>query len=77
LQELNISFDEVAFAGNELLDIKLAERVGLAIAVPSSVRELLDVADYVTRHDGGHGAVREIIECYFQASGKDPKAYIR
>jgi 3-deoxy-D-manno-octulosonate 8-phosphate phosphatase (KDO 8-P phosphatase) len=77
LQELSIGFDQVAFAGNELLDIALAEKVGVAIAVPSSVRELLEVAHYVTLHDGGHGAVREIIECYFEALGKNPRDFIR
>ncbi len=77
LTEMNIKFADVAFAGNELLDIALAEKVGVAIAVPSSVRELLEVAHYVTHHDGGHGAVREIIECYFEAQGKNPREFIK
>lgn len=43
LEEMGLKFSQVAFAGNELLDIGLAEKVGVAVAVPSSVRELLDI----------------------------------
>lgn len=73
LEELKVPFDQVAFVGNEILDIPLAERVGLAIAVADSARELLDIAHYVTGRSGGKGAVREVIECYFEAVNVDPR----
>jgi 3-deoxy-D-manno-octulosonate 8-phosphate phosphatase (KDO 8-P phosphatase) len=76
LKELGITLDQVAFIGNELLDISLAKKVGLPIAVADSHSELLDVAHYVTRKPGGNGAVREVLECYFNGVGKDPKDYI-
>ncbi len=76
LEKLGLDFSEVAFVGNELLDIKLAQKAGLGIAVADSAPELLTVADYVTEKNGGCGAVREIIECYFRAVGKDPRSYI-
>jgi 3-deoxy-D-manno-octulosonate 8-phosphate phosphatase (KDO 8-P phosphatase) len=77
LKELKLDFPDVAFIGNELLDIKLAERAGLSIAVNDSNRELIDVVDYVTQKKGGDGAVREVLECYFEARGIDPKELIR
>jgi 3-deoxy-D-manno-octulosonate 8-phosphate phosphatase (KDO 8-P phosphatase) len=76
LKKLGIDFSEVAFIGNELLDIKLARKVGLPIAVADAVQELQDIASYVTEKKGGAGAVREILECYFEGSDKDPKNYI-
>ena len=77
LQELGIGFSDVAFVGNELLDIKLAKHVGLSIAVADSCRDLLDEVVWVTRSKGGHGALREIIEDYFEATGIDPKELIK
>lgn len=77
LEELKLDFSDVAFVGNELLDIKLAEKAGLSIAVSDSNRELLDVVDYVTERKGGDGVVREILECYFEARDIDPKELIR
>ena len=76
LKELGIRFDEVAFVGNELLDIKLAVKVGLPIAVADANRELIDICDYITDKKGGDGAVREILECYFEAVNVDPKSLV-
>lgn len=76
LKELNIAYSEVAFMGNELLDIPLAEKVGLPIAVADASHDYFNCVAYITSSSGGHGAVREILECYFEATGKDPKSYI-
>lgn len=77
LDKLMISFDQVAFVGNEILDIKLAKKCGLSIAVADSCEELIEVVDYVTEHDGGKGAVREVIELYFKAIETDPKGLLK
>ena len=77
LKQLKLHFSDVAFVGNELLDIKLAQRAGLSIAVADSNRELLDIVDYVTEKKGGDGAVREVLECYFESRDIDPKELIR
>lgn len=76
LEKLKIDFSEVAFAGNDLLDIKLAGRVGLPIAVNDANEKLKDVVIHVTEHKGGNGAVREILEDYFEAKGLDPASFI-
>lgn len=76
VQELGLTFDEVAFVGNEILDIKLAEKSGLSFGVADSCEDLVNVVDYLTEKKGGEGAVREVIELYFEAVGKDPKAYL-
>lgn len=76
LEKLNLSFEQVAFVGNEILDIKLAQACGLSIAVADSTKQLLDVVDFVTEKKGGHGAVREVIEYYFEAINKDANDYL-
>lgn len=73
LEKLGIDFPDVAFVGNEILDIKLCLKAGLGIAVADSCPEMLKSADYVTKHKGGVGAVREIIELYFESKDIDPK----
>ena len=76
LAKLNIGMADVAFVGNELLDISLARQVGLPIAVADAVDELKEACAYVTGQPGGEGAVREILDCYFRAIGRDPKEFI-
>ncbi len=77
LQDLGIGLSQVAFVGNELLDIKLARAVGLSFAVADSAKELLEVVDYVTVKSGGNGAVREILEAWFEAVGINPVELIK
>ena len=76
LEELHITFEQTAFVGNEILDIKLAQACGLSIAVADSAKELLDVVNFITEKNGGQGAVREVIEYYFKAINKDAKDYL-
>jgi 3-deoxy-D-manno-octulosonate 8-phosphate phosphatase (KDO 8-P phosphatase) len=77
LERLKLDFDEVAFIGNEIMDIGLARKVGLGLAVADSSPELIKHADFVTKKTGGQGAVREILEYYFTAVEKDPMSYLR
>jgi 3-deoxy-D-manno-octulosonate 8-phosphate phosphatase (KDO 8-P phosphatase) len=72
LTELGLEFADIAFVGNEILDIKLAKRAGLSVAVADSAKELIDVVDYVTIKNGGCGAVREVIEAWFKATDNNP-----
>lgn len=72
LTELALDFSDIAFVGNEILDIGLAKRAGLSIAVADSARELIDVVDFVTLKNGGSGAVREVVEAYFEATNQNP-----
>jgi 3-deoxy-D-manno-octulosonate 8-phosphate phosphatase (KDO 8-P phosphatase) len=70
LERLSIGWDEVAFAGDDLADLPILRRVGLPIAVANAVTEVKQVAAYVTRASGGHGAVREIVETLLRARGE-------
>jgi len=70
LQARDIAWEEVAYVGDDLADLKIMRRVGLPIAVANAVAEVKDVAHYVTRAAGGHGAVREAVETLLRARGE-------
>jgi 3-deoxy-D-manno-octulosonate 8-phosphate phosphatase (KDO 8-P phosphatase) len=76
LEKLGLSLSDVAFVGNEILDVELATRVGLPIAVADSCDDLKRVVRYITTKPGGYGAVREVIECWFLAKHLDPKSFL-
>ena len=76
LEKLDITLDDVAFVGNEILDMELAEKVGLSIAVNDACEELKSIVAYVTEHKGGYGAVREVLEDYFFAKGLSAESLI-
>ena len=67
--KLGVGLDEIAFMGDDLLDIPALERVGLAVAPANAVREVRAMVDVVTRADGGAGAVRECVELILRAQG--------
>ncbi len=53
---------EVAYIGDDLIDLPLLEHAGLGITVADGHEMLLDSVDWVTRTPGGKGAVREVID---------------
>jgi 3-deoxy-D-manno-octulosonate 8-phosphate phosphatase (KDO 8-P phosphatase) len=70
LKELNITDAQVAYVGDDLVDLPLMKRAGLPIAVGDAVEDVKKHAAYVTRACGGHGAVREVAEIILKAQGK-------
>lgn len=61
---------EIAYVGDDLVDLPIMRRVGLAMTVRDCWQELKPVADYVTSEAGGRGAVREIVELLLRAQSK-------
>src|SRR5665213_1378934 len=61
---------EVSYVGDDLPDIPVLERVGLAVAVANAAPEVKRAAHFVTTRSGGAGAVREVIELIVKAQGK-------
>lgn len=60
--EFNVAADECAHVGDDLPDVPLFNRCGFAVAVPHAPAAVQAHAHYVTRRDGGGGAVREVCE---------------
>ena len=69
LVDAALTHDEVAYIGDDLIDIPLLRRVGLAVAVADAVDEVKAAAHVVTQRPGGQGAVREVIELILKAQG--------
>lgn len=69
LQKAGVPDSVVAYIGDDLPDIPLMRRAGLAIAVGDAVPEVKEAAHYTTRALAGHGAVREAIELVLKAKG--------
>ena len=70
LKKYRVSKEEVCFAGDDLVDLSLMQKVGFSIAVFNAYPEVKRLADYITRREGGRGAVREIAELILKAKGK-------
>jgi len=60
--EARVSPDEIAFIGDDTLDIVLFDNVGLSIAVADAHPDVCEAAQYITKARGGLGAVREVVD---------------
>lgn len=69
LAKAGLSGDEVAYIGDDLTDIVVFRRVGLAIATANARPEVKRCAHFVTRSEGGKGAVRDAVELILNAQG--------
>jgi 3-deoxy-D-manno-octulosonate 8-phosphate phosphatase (KDO 8-P phosphatase) len=69
LKKAGVSDSSVAFVGDDLPDIPLMRRVGLAVAVGDAVPEVKAVAHYTTKALAGHGAIREAVELILRSKG--------
>lgn len=69
IEKLGISPDQAAHIGDDLLDLPIMTRVGLAIAVSDANFAVKQRAHWCTTELGGHGAVREACDLIMQAQG--------
>ncbi len=69
-QEYHILPEEIAFIGDDLIDLGLLSRVGLPLAVANSVAEAKQLALYTSPRHGGDSAVRDIAEQILRARGQ-------
>lgn len=67
LSQAALTTEEVAFIGDDLNDLPLLIRSGLAIAVADANAEVIKRVQYVTTAKGGRGAVREVVELILKA----------
>ncbi len=69
LKKAGVRDAEVAYVGDDLPDIPLMKRVGLAVAVGDAVVDVKKAAHYTTQAKAGRGAVREAVEVLLKAKG--------
>jgi 3-deoxy-D-manno-octulosonate 8-phosphate phosphatase (KDO 8-P phosphatase) len=69
LRKAGVADSAVAYVGDDLPDLPIMNRVGLAVAVGDAVPEVKHAAHFTTRALAGHGAIREAIELILKAKG--------
>ena len=65
----HLSAEQVAYVGDDIIDLPVMRRCGLAIAVANARPEVKRDAHFVTEHPGGEGAARDAIEFILKAQG--------
>lgn len=70
IERLGLSWEEVAFVGDDLADLPVLRRAGLPVAVANAAPEVRATARWVTTRRGGAGAVRELAEALLGARGE-------
>ena len=70
LAQEKLSWNDVCFVGDDIVDLGPLKRAGFSVAVADGVAEAKAAADFVTKANGGRGAIREVIEMILKAQGK-------
>ena len=71
----NISLNNIAYIGDGLIDIPILKKVGLSCSVPDAHSRVKEVASFITKKNGGHGAFREVVEYILVGKGIYEKIY--
>lgn len=69
LEKTGASPEQCGYIGDDVIDLPLLRKVGFAVTVPSGHPEVQHRAHYVTRANGGRGAVREVCDLVMRAQG--------
>lgn len=66
-KELQLSADEIAYVGDDIIDLPVMKKVGFAIAVQDAHPLVIKHAHWQTPHSGGRGAARDVCELVMEA----------
>lgn len=69
MSKYNLTFEEVAYIGDDLNDLGVINKVGFSAAPKDAVKEVLEKVDFISSKTGGFGAVREIFEKIMKENG--------
>ena len=69
LKKAGVREDEVAYVGDDLPDLPVMRRVGLAVAVGDAVPEVKKAAHFTTKSVAGRGAIRDAVELILKSKG--------
>ena len=70
LEKTGLDDEQVAYVGDDLVDLPILRRVGCSFTVADAVTDIKSYVDYITTLAGGCGAVREICDMLLRQSGK-------
>ncbi len=69
-REFKLRPHEICYVGDDLPDLPILKKAGLAVAVPRAAEEVRRAASFTTKRGGGEGALREVIEFILKAQGR-------
>ncbi len=69
LEKEKLTTDQVAYVGDDIIDLPVMRVVGLSIAVANAREDVKDESHIITDHKGGEGAVRDAVEYILKAQG--------
>lgn len=70
LAKTGFKWDEICYMGDDVVDLGVLKRAGVAATVANAIDEARAAADYVTRAEGGNGGVREMVELILKAQDR-------
>ncbi|MHA1378137.1 MAG: KdsC family phosphatase [Candidatus Helarchaeota archaeon] len=68
-KKYKLQMENLAYIGDDLLDIKIMQSVGISFAPKNAIDDVKDIVDYVSDKEGGRGAIREIVEYILKSQG--------
>ncbi len=70
ISERGLNPEEIAYIGDDFVDVPLLKRSGFSVAVKDAVSEVKQFADFITDNPGGRGAVREVCDLILKVQDK-------
>lgn len=77
VKERGLSMEEVSYMGDDLPDICILEKVGLACCPNDAVDEVKNISDFISSKEGGRGAIRELCDFVLNSQGVEPLSIVR
>lgn len=68
-KKYKISYDQIAYIGDDVNDIELLKRVGLSVVPHDAVKDVKKISHYICKANGGEGAFREIADLILSKTG--------
>ena len=75
-RKLNIKDNQIAYVGDDILDVPVLKKVGLPVCVKNTNANARRFAKLVTKAKGGEGAVREVVDLILKAKKKNPLEWV-
>ena len=69
-RKYNLIDSEIAYVGDDLIDIPVMEKVGIPIAVANAIMNVKEISTYITKTAGGYGAFRESVSWIIEQQGR-------
>ena len=76
-EKYNLSYDEISYMGDDLPDICILEKVGLACCPADAVDEVKERCNFISKKDGGRGAIRELCDFIMHSQNIEPLDVVR